>query len=95
MSRTQLRRLYGDALCLINLHGGTEPRPELYETDRLVYLETDPVQLQTELHYGLQASFDFLEPHCAFFTLRGEPTAIRTAASRPRTGSRSIPRGSR
>jgi GT2 family glycosyltransferase len=68
MSRTELRRLYGDALCMINLHGGTEPRPELYETDRLVYLETDPVQLQTELHYGLQASFDFLDPHCAFFT---------------------------
>ncbi len=68
MSATQLRRLYRDALCVINLHGGTEPRPELYETDRLVYLETDPVQLQTELHYGLQSSFDFLEPHCAFFS---------------------------
>ena len=68
MSATQLHRLYRDALCLINLHGGTEPRPELYETDRFVYLETDPVQLQTELHYGLQASFDFLEPHCSFFT---------------------------
>jgi GT2 family glycosyltransferase len=68
MSEVQLRRLYGEALCLINLHGGTEPRPELYATDRLVYLETDPVQLQTELHHGLQASFDFLEPHCSFFT---------------------------
>ena len=68
MSATQLHRLYRDALCLINLHGGTEPLPELYATDRLVYLETDPVQLQTELHYGLQASFDFLEPHCSFFT---------------------------
>ena len=68
MTPTQLRRLYGEALCMINLHGGTEPRPELYETDRLVYLETDPVQLQTELHYNLQASLDFLEPHCAFFT---------------------------
>jgi len=68
MSSVQLQKLYRDALCVINLHGGTEPRPELYETDRLVYLETDPVQLQTELHYGLQASFDFLEPHCSFFT---------------------------
>ncbi len=68
MSVTQLRRLYGEALCMINLHGGTQPRPELYETDRLVYLETDPVQLQTELHYDVEASFDFLEPHCAFFT---------------------------
>ena len=53
---------------LVNLHGGTEPRPELYATDRLVYLETDPVQLQVELHDGVQATLDFLEPHCAFFT---------------------------
>jgi GT2 family glycosyltransferase len=68
MSNTELRRLYGQAMCMINLHGGTEPRPELYETDRLVYLETDPVQLQVELYYGLQASFDFLEPHCSFFS---------------------------
>ena len=53
---------------LVNMHGGTEPRPELYATDRLVYLETDPVQLQTELHDGVQATLDFLEPHCAFFS---------------------------
>ncbi len=26
------------------------------------------MQLQAELHHGLQASFDFLEPHCSFFT---------------------------
>jgi GT2 family glycosyltransferase len=68
MSSTQLRRLYGSAVCIINLHGGTEPRPEHYATDRLVYLETDPVALQTELYYGLQPTIDFLEPHCAFFT---------------------------
>jgi GT2 family glycosyltransferase len=68
LSQMQLQRLYGSALCLINLHGGTEPRPELYATDRLVYLETDPVALQTELYYGLQRTIDFLEPHCAFFT---------------------------
>ena len=68
MSEAELRRLYDSALLLINLHGGTEPRPELYATDRLVYLETDPVQLQIELHQGVQATIDFLEPHCAFFT---------------------------
>ena len=37
-------------------------------TGRLVYLETDPVQLQLELHHGVQETLDFLEPHCAFFT---------------------------
>jgi GT2 family glycosyltransferase len=67
-SEAELRRLYDTAQLLINLHGGTEPLPELYATDRLVYLETDPVQLQVELHQNVQASIDFLEPHSAFFT---------------------------
>jgi GT2 family glycosyltransferase len=69
MSRPQLKRLYDSALALINLHGGTEPfLPELRQSERLVYLETDPVQLQVELHQDLQQTIDFLEPHCAFFT---------------------------
>jgi hypothetical protein len=53
---------------LINLHGATTPRPEHYQTGRLVYLETDPVRLQIELHENQQAAIDLLEPHCALFT---------------------------
>jgi GT2 family glycosyltransferase len=68
MSELQLERLYGSAELLINLHGGTLPLPELAATGRLVYLETDPVQLQLELRHGVQETVDFLEPHCAFFT---------------------------
>lgn len=68
MSEHQLERLYGDAELLINLHGGTQPLPELAAGGRLVYLETDPVQLQLELRHGLQETLDFLEPHCAFFS---------------------------
>jgi GT2 family glycosyltransferase len=64
----QLDDLYRNAALLINLHGGTMPLPELAATGRLVYLETDPVQLQIELHDGLQQTIDFLEAHCAFFT---------------------------
>jgi GT2 family glycosyltransferase len=68
MTLGELRRLYDSALLLINLHGGTDPLPELYATDRLVYLETDPVQLQVELQQNVQHTIDFLEPHCAYFT---------------------------
>jgi GT2 family glycosyltransferase len=68
MSELQIERLYGSAELLINLHGGTQPLPELAATGRLVYLETDPVQLQLELQHGVQVTVDFLEPHCAFFT---------------------------
>ncbi len=68
MSESQLERLYGQAALLINLHGGTLPLPELAATGRLIYVETDPVQLQLELSHGVQETVDFLEPHCAFFT---------------------------
>ncbi|MEA2305396.1 MAG: hypothetical protein QOH43_2676, partial [Solirubrobacteraceae bacterium] len=68
LSAGQLRRLYREAELLVNLHGGTQPREELTATGRLVYLETDPVQLQIELHDGLQSTHDFLAAHCAFFT---------------------------
>jgi glycosyltransferase involved in cell wall biosynthesis len=68
MTERELQRLLGDAELLINLHGATEPREELANRGRLVYLETDPVQLQIELHDGLRSAREFLEPHCALFT---------------------------
>jgi len=68
MSELELERLYGSADMLLNLHGGTMPLPELAAGGRLVYLETDPVQLQLELHRGVPETIEFLEPHSAFFT---------------------------
>ena len=68
MSAGEVAALFARADLVVNLHGGTEPLPEHYATDRLVYLETDPVQLQVELHDGLETTRAFLDPHCAFFT---------------------------
>jgi GT2 family glycosyltransferase len=68
MAERRLERLLGSAELIVNLHGGTKPLPELTATDRLVYLETDPVQLQLELAEGYEASYEFLEAHAAFFT---------------------------
>ncbi len=64
----ELKELYRSAALLINLHGGTVPLPEHYATGRLVYLETDPVELQMELHHNRKQAIDFLEPHCAFLS---------------------------
>lgn len=68
MTERRLEGLLGSAELIVNLHGGTKPLPELRATDRLVYLETDPVQLQLELAEGYAASYEFLEAHAAFFT---------------------------
>jgi hypothetical protein len=68
MSEEALRRLYREAALIFNLHGGTEPRPEHYETNRLVYVGTDPVADEVAVHHGVQETIDYLEPHCAFFT---------------------------
>lgn len=68
LTERQLDDLYRSADLVINLHGATPPRPEHTHTGRLIYLETDPVALQIELHDNLQATVDFLMPHRAFFT---------------------------
>ncbi len=68
MTERRLARLLGSAEMIVNLHGGTQPLPEFTATDRLVYVETDPVQLQLELAEGYKASHEFLEAHSAFFT---------------------------
>lgn len=68
MTKSELMRLYAEADVIINLHGGTEPLPEHAATGRLVYLETDPVQLQIELHENDPTTIAFLESHVAFFT---------------------------
>jgi hypothetical protein len=68
MSLERLNDLYRSAALIINLHGGTMPLPEHAQSGRLVYLETDPVQLQIELHDNNPETIAFLEPHCAFFT---------------------------
>jgi hypothetical protein len=68
MSETQLNRLYDSAHLIINLHGGTVPLPEHSATGRLIYLETDPVELEVELYKNYQPALEFVAPHKAFFT---------------------------
>lgn len=68
LGERRLDDLYRSSELLLNLHGGTLPRPEHVATDRLVYIETDPVEVQVQLTERRQDTIDFLEPHRAFFS---------------------------
>jgi hypothetical protein len=68
MSDGVLARLYDSAEAIVNLHGGTRPLPEHRASDRLIYLETDPVAVQIQVAEGRAETLALLEPHGAFFT---------------------------
>jgi ATP-binding cassette, subfamily B, bacterial len=68
MSPERLDRLYRDAALIINMHGGTLPLPEHAATDRLVFLGTDPVEVELEVHHDDRRAIEFLDQHAAFFT---------------------------
>jgi hypothetical protein len=68
LTEAQTKALYRSAALIINYHGSTVPLPEHAETGRLVYLETDPVGLEIELHRQYREALTFVAPHRAFFT---------------------------
>lgn len=67
-TKSGLAALYDKADLILNLHGGTFPREEHARTGRLVYLETDPVDVQLQLHRGDRRTIEFLDAHLALFT---------------------------
>jgi GT2 family glycosyltransferase len=68
ITESEVAQVLDEAELILNLHGGTVPREEHRRTGRLVYVETDPVQLQAELADGVPETLEFLESHCAFFS---------------------------
>ncbi len=68
LDRAQLAPIYAEAAAVLNLHGGTVVRPEHRRGGALLYVETDPVATEIELHRGVKATADFLDQHTAHFT---------------------------
>jgi len=68
LSERELRSLYRSAALVINLHGGTQPLPEHARVRQLVLIDTDPVQLQLEIHENRTETSEFLDAHTALFT---------------------------
>ncbi len=68
LSRSATARLYREAALIINLHGGTVPLPEHAASGRLVYLGTDPVDVELELERNDRQAIEFMAAHSAHFT---------------------------
>jgi hypothetical protein len=68
MSRERLRDLYRSADFIVNLHGSTRPSAEHCEGGRLIYVDTDPVELQVDLHQREPRAIGALEAHRAYVT---------------------------
>ena len=68
MGASRLNALYGSASLLLNLHGGTRPLPENVDRDRIVLIDTDPVEMQLELAAGRPDAVEFYNAHGHHFT---------------------------
>jgi hypothetical protein len=68
MSKEALRELYASAAYVINLHGSTRPNPELKPGGEVVFVDTDPVEVQVEIHEGRASTIEYLEAHHSFVT---------------------------
>ncbi len=69
VGQTAIDRAFASAAAVINLHGATLPRPEhMSGGGAFIYLETDPVVPQVELHQDRKVTREFLDLHTAYFT---------------------------
>ena len=68
LSEPRVKELYQSATLLLNLHGGTTPLQEHVATGRLVYLGTDPVVREIELHQQVPETIELFEQHATLFT---------------------------
>jgi GT2 family glycosyltransferase len=68
LTRAQLQELYRSADVIVNLHGSHVATEEMAANGRLVFLETDPVEVQIDLYHGKPGTIEYLEPHGHFFT---------------------------
>ena len=68
IGETAINHAFRNAAAVLNLHGGTQLPTEHRWSGALIYVETDPVAPQIELHNGLAATAEFLDAHTAHFT---------------------------
>ena len=68
LSERQIRSVFARAAAVVNLSGGTVPREIHRAHGALIYVETDPVAPEIELHERRKATEEFMAAHTAHFT---------------------------
>ena len=68
LSGAAISRTFKNAAAVINLSGATVPRPEHRSNGAFIYIETDPVAPEIELHNGVKSTEEFMAAHTAHFT---------------------------
>jgi hypothetical protein len=65
---TRIRRLYREADAILNICGTQEFNPDLLQSDRILYVESDPALEQIKIDQGVKSTIKYLKRHHALFT---------------------------
>jgi hypothetical protein len=68
LSLKRIRRLYCEADAILNICGAQELNPDLLESDRILYVESDPGVEQIKIDQGNKDTVKYLKRHHALFT---------------------------
>jgi hypothetical protein len=64
----KIRQLYRDADAILNICGTQEFNDDLLQSDRIIYVESDPGVEQIKIDKGVGSTIDYLSRHHALFT---------------------------
>jgi glycosyltransferase involved in cell wall biosynthesis len=68
MPKSEIVRLYREADAILNVCGSQEFNEDLLQSDRILYVESDPGVEQIKIDKGEQGTVDYLGKHKALFT---------------------------
>lgn len=68
LSLTSIRQLYRDADAILNVCGTQELNDDLLQSNRILYVESDPGVEQIKVDKKVQSTVDYLRKHRALFT---------------------------
>ena len=68
LPKSEITRLYREADAILNVCGSQEFNDDLMQSDRILYVESDPGVEQIKVDKGEQGTIDYLSKHRALFT---------------------------